>query len=322
MILRYHGFTDWQTKYLETDDLTTVFTFGFELEVQRERDCPISCEELSNLLQSEFHDLFVYERDGSIGDGVEIISQPMTWSWFQANISQFKKLLNILVENKFRSHNGGACGLHIHVGKQCLGLSEIERESLEELLLTELAISKKQMDKETKIIINIQYILERFQNEIYAFSRRRNNDYARPLTDLKVLSNGTEVIQKEEIKSLTRQGLRGCSNRYMNLNLKNEHTIEFRMFRGTLLWTTFYSSINMIKNIVDMAKISRNLITFKALVLSNLTEEDKEICIEYCADRGIELESNKVVQLASTEINYKKKIDKQELYRKVICEMN
>lgn len=78
---------------------------------------------------------------------------------------------------------GESCGLHIHVGKQCLGLSEIERESLEELLLTELAISKKQMDKETKIIINIQYILERFQNEIYAFSRRRNNDYARPLTD-------------------------------------------------------------------------------------------------------------------------------------------
>lgn len=322
MILRYHGFSDWQIKCLETDDLITAFTFGFELEVQRERDCTISCEELSNILQLEFDDLFVYERDGSIGDGVEIISQPMTWDWFQANLFQFKRLLNILVEKKFRSHNGGDCGLHIHVGKNCLGLSEEEREDLEELQFTNIAIERKQKDKEMKTIINIQFILERFQKEIYAFSRRKNNDFAAPLTRLEVLSNGMEVIQREQIENLTKEGLRGTTSRYMNLNLHNKKTIEFRMFRGTLLWTTFYSSINMIKNIVDMAKISRNLITFKAIALSNLTNEDKEICMDYCTNRGIELENNKVVQLTSTEINYKKKINKQELYRKVICEIN
>ena len=34
-------------------------------------------------LENEFGDLFVYERDGSIGYGLEIISSPMTKGYYE-----------------------------------------------------------------------------------------------------------------------------------------------------------------------------------------------------------------------------------------------
>ena len=37
-------------------------------------------------LENEFGDLFVYERDGSIGYGLEIISSPMTKGYYEKNI--------------------------------------------------------------------------------------------------------------------------------------------------------------------------------------------------------------------------------------------
>ncbi|WRK55559.1 hypothetical protein SD457_12720 [Coprobacillaceae bacterium CR2/5/TPMF4] len=41
-------------------------------------------------MQDEFGSLFVYERDGSIGRGIEIISNPMTMGWYMKNTDKFK----------------------------------------------------------------------------------------------------------------------------------------------------------------------------------------------------------------------------------------
>ena len=185
-ILNYHGFRDWAVRKDENEDLKRSFTFGFELEVTLNDDSnSVTPTMLSNKIKSKFGKLFVCERDGSIGNGVEIISQPMTWKWFMNHLDTFKELLNLCVESGFDSHTGDLCGLHVHIGREALCGFDNNNRSL----------------NQDSVITNINYIMERYQNELYKFSRRTLDSYRQwcsSRTDLIDL-NGHKFIDKERI---------------------------------------------------------------------------------------------------------------------------
>ena len=273
-ILGYHHFQNWHVLKEQSDNLDYDFTFGFELEVTyrntNDRDV---CEELANILSSTFNDYFVYERDGSIGNGVEIISQPMTWNWFMNHLGVFEHLLMICDERGFSSHDGNMCGLHVHIGRNAT--CNLDRNN-------------RELD-EHKVITNINYILERFQDEIYKFSRRTpktNKKWCSARTELIEQDNGCDFIDKNEIKSIDDY----ADFRYRSLNLSNSETIEFRFLRGTLNWKTFFISMNLIKNIVEYGRMSNHSITFNDLVFNGLNDEEWiEIAKAYCAKRKISL---------------------------------
>ena len=99
-LLGYHGFNNWENHFMEDENERDNILFGFELEA-REDDSnyvenQLSPEQVACKLGEEFGNLFVYERDSSIGRGVEIISQPMTMNYYLAHIDLFKKLLKML----------------------------------------------------------------------------------------------------------------------------------------------------------------------------------------------------------------------------------
>lgn len=307
-ILRYHGYSDWSVRHTISDDLNKDFTLGFELEVTKDgtHSCTTSPERLATLIKNKFGDLFVCERDGSIGNGVEIISQPMTWNYFDENQSIFKELLELCVNNGFDSHKGNKCGLHVHIGRK--GLRQYNNIHLDE----------------TNTTINIDYILERYQKEFFKFSRRTRYSWERwttSYTGLIETENGSDFIDKDLIKAIVKNNRR--NSRYVSLNLTNEKTIEFRFLRGTLKWSTFYISMNLIKNIVNEAKISDNVLTFKHLVLKDLSPEWTDIANEYCQNRGIDLsdENQIVIKLEKTSKNHASQmiVDKYSLYNE-LCE--
>lgn len=279
MIYRYHGFSDWVIHRLP-DEPPGQYTFGFELEVQRKRTCELSNDKMTDKIIEACGDLFVFEHDGSIGDGFEIISHPMTWEYFNENIDIFIKLLKLLDENKYKSHDGGKCGLHVHVSRNHIPIEE-----------------------QTFWITNINFILERFQTEIYKFSRRdylensHRGSYCKSLTQKINLENGHESIDKKKIKALSCRS----NDRYVNLNLCNRNTIEFRMLRGTLNWDTFFLSLNLINNIVNQAYLRDNIVDWKSLILLGLNEGQKEKCIQYCTKRGIDMEEIVVIKLIDSE---------------------
>lgn len=289
MIYRYHGFRNWVIHRLP-NELPDQYTFGFELEVQRKRTCELSNDEMSNKIIEVCGDLFVFEHDGSIGDGFEIISHPMTWEYFNRNINIFMRLLKLLDENKYKSHDGGKCGLHVHVSRNHIPIEE-----------------------QTFWITNINFILERFQTEIYKFSRRdylengQRGSYCKSLTQKINLENGHESIDKKKIKALSRRS----NDRYVNLNLCNRNTIEFRMFRGTLNWDTFFLSLNLINNIVNQAYLRDNIIDWKSLVLLGLNDDQKEKCIRYCTKRNIDMEEIVVIKL----IDSQEKVVKRRIFK-------
>lgn len=93
--------------------------FGVELEIESKVDRHSKIQSIHDVvnLGNEVGTRCFFERDGSLTQGFEIVTQPMGldlhsnfWSWLQK-----KELVQGL-----RSHNTNTCGLHVHVSRNVL----------------------------------------------------------------------------------------------------------------------------------------------------------------------------------------------------------
>jgi hypothetical protein len=102
--------------------------FGCELEVQvRTGNKDVACGKVHDILNpgGSVGEYCFFERDGSIGEGFEIVTQPAGLDIHRAKFDAF--LNNDEAKRGLRSHEGGACGLHVHVGRQYVTQSQIYR---------------------------------------------------------------------------------------------------------------------------------------------------------------------------------------------------
>jgi hypothetical protein len=124
------------------------------------------------------------------------------------------------LDNDFESHNAKTCGLHVHISRKAFGESESEQE---------LNIAK------------LIYLFEKFWSQIKTFSRRTEeqiNDWAR--------NYGLTTIDEAIAESKSVKG------RYYAVNLTNTHTIEIRIFRGTLKYNTFAATLQFLNLLLDV----------------------------------------------------------------------
>ena len=101
-----------QFHWVENDpDADRRVFMGFELEVEsngEDYDGP-------ELVRSHLGDLVYFKEDGSLDDGFEIVTHPMTlayahsmdWAWTQG-----------LLDKGYRSWDRSSCGLHVHVDRR------------------------------------------------------------------------------------------------------------------------------------------------------------------------------------------------------------
>ena len=102
--------------------------FGCELEVQvRQGDCNAAAGRVHELLNpsGDVGEYCFFERDSSIGTGFEMVTQPAGLDVHRDKFALF--LNNPEVKRGMRSHEGGSCGFHVHVGRQYLTQSQIYR---------------------------------------------------------------------------------------------------------------------------------------------------------------------------------------------------
>lgn len=220
----HHNPIDFEKRTSNTDEESEQLFFGVELEV--------STSDRQNVNRaSAFVADNLYcrlESDSSIPNyGFEIISDPMTYKKWYERKNKIDQVFEQLTNNNFISHNarGGNCGLHIHASREALGDTETERDNT---------------------INNIILITENFKKELQIFSRRKDYSWCHFFND------DTEKNQELNIEKIKEN--KGNKGRYQVINITNRNTIEFRLCRGTLKTNTFFASIQLFYNIIQLAK--------------------------------------------------------------------
>lgn len=293
-LLGYHGFNNWRKMVMEDEEeiKEKIICFGFELEVTTDNDKPWSVyiennhtpEDLANRLHDEFGDLFVYERDGSIGMGVEIISQPMSLKYYLSHIDIFKKLLIICDEYGYVSTKGAQCGLHIHFSRSAFGFDNNSYENYVQKI-GETKTKKAERARINKTIENICLIMETYKDEFIKLSGRNKNQMR--WCNFETSKNNDILKIKAVVKNKRKIG-GSHSDRYRVVNTTNENTVEIRLCRGTLMWESFHTRILMMYHLVDISRNYTGLISFKKIVEWKESCENIELMKKYIEHNPIE----------------------------------
>lgn len=244
------------TAIFTVDDTETahdkLLYMGVELEVDDGED-RYECAKRINKLGNG---LLYCKSDGSLDDGIEIVSHPCTLKAHQTKID-WLKVMEECRSYDFYSHDTTTCGLHVHASRKALGGS-----------------TREQSCNIAKIIMMTDKF---YSDELMNFSRR-SEDKAEQWAKAsdRYFTSGdtlTEIDQKLELHA---------RDRYKCVNLDNEHTIEFRVFRGTLNHLTFIATLQFVQTIVDYAKLHSmqecETVTFAELVQSGGYAELEQYC--------------------------------------------
>lgn len=191
-----------------------------------------------------------FERDGSLDNGFECITQPH-YVDDMVNLD-WEQFLEKLSKAGWKSHDTNTCGLHFHFSKWFLGYNTLQIRN------------------------NAKKVAAFFENnwdDLLKFSRRKDTHYCNKF--------GKEITKDTSFSDLS-------YDRYHAVNLTNlgrssKDTIEIRLCRGTLVPSTFRASFDLMLNIVRNAKrISWKNINNLSLWLKGIKPETKE----YMASRN------------------------------------
>ncbi len=195
--------------------------FGVELEIDIGGKDGSNAEKILEIGNYSAEHIYI-KSDGSLEEGMEIITHPMTLD-YHLNSFCWEDVMHECVRLGYRSHQTSTCGLHIHVNRDSLG---------------------KTSDEQEEVISRILYFVEHHWNELLKFSRR--SEYA-------MNRWAARYGYESDPKAILDKAKKGNKGRYAAVNLCNYHTVEFRMFRGTLKLNTLIAALQMVDRICNAA---------------------------------------------------------------------
>lgn len=197
--------------------------FGVELEVDNAGETDENAESVMHIANGNRSEHVYCKHDGSLEEGFEIVTHPMTLN-YHINEMPWQKTLTRLKNMSYLSHQAGTCGLHVHVNRDSLGETYEDQESC---------------------IARILFFVEKHWEELLKFSRRTNYQLERW---------AARYGYKDKPKDILDHAKGGANNgRYSCINLQNADTIEFRMFRGTLKYNTIIATLQLVNRVCDVA---------------------------------------------------------------------
>ena len=196
--------------------------FGVELEIDGAGEDCDNADEILDIGNMQLENIY-RKHDGSLDDGFEIVTHPMSLD-YHINEMPWLNVLGKAQQLGYLSHQANTCGLHVHVSRKAFGKSEA---------LQDAAIAR------------VLYFIEKNWNEMLKFSRRTQRQL-----EHWAARYGYKEHPKELLDKAKKGGDRG---RYSCVNLENEATIEFRLFRGTLKYNSLIATLQMVDRICDVA---------------------------------------------------------------------
>lgn len=197
--------------------------FGVELEIDGAGEDDDNAHYVMEIANREGKERIYCKHDGSLEDGFEIVTHPMTLRYHQKEMP-WAAVLDRAKGMGYTSHQAGTCGLHIHVNRDSFGPTEAEQDAC---------------------IARILYFFERHWEELLKFSRRTEYQLE------KWAARYGYKDQPHEILNHAKKG--GGGGRYSSINLVNQDTIEFRIFRGTLKYNTLIATLQLVSRVCDVA---------------------------------------------------------------------
>lgn len=222
---------------------------GVELEVERRSD---DADYERNVVE-RLHNIYknmVFERDGSLEDGFEIITSPHTVEAFYN--MPWGEMLSTLSEAGYQSHDGGRCGLHMHLSREFFGST---------------------VEKQNTAIAKLMRFFDIYYGDIVKVSRR--DDYT-----AKRWSAPHDTTSNADARSKTKKGI---YDRYRAVNISNSATVEIRIMRGTLNIKSFLACCDFI---ITTAKNSRRVKWTKIANAGEWLNGLKPETVEYIKSRN------------------------------------
>jgi len=198
---------------------------GVELEIDQGRDRTECAQKIKKLN----YPLYI-ESDGSLQNGLEIISHPCTTNYHLKKFP-WEKIFHIAGEYEFKSHEAETCGLHVHISRALFGK---DREEQSENIGKFLLLFNRGAN----------------QREIKNFARR--TDRQMRWCKFFYIDGSNHATGTDILNYYWRNG--NGSDRYYAVNLQNRNTVEVRIFRGTLNRKTFYASLQFCRELTEIAK--------------------------------------------------------------------
>ncbi len=231
--------------------------FGVELEVDGGGENNENAFQLQKA-GNDGRDHIYIKHDGSLDEGLEIVTHPMTLAYHR-NEMPWREVLKTARTLGYTSHQAETCGLHVHVNRDSLG-------------------NTRQAQEDT--IARILFLVENFWHELLRFSRRTQNQMDRWASRY-----GRKDDPKDVLRSAKCRG-----DRYTCVSLTPLETIEFRMFRGTLKYNTLIATLQLVEILCDVAS-SLSDDEIKSLTwtefVSNLYEDTVPELIQYLKERRL-----------------------------------
>ena len=197
--------------------------FGVELEVDGAGEDDDNAAEVMSIANGNGLENLYCKHDGSLDDGFEMVTHPMTLAYHQAEMP-WAAILQKAVQMGYTSHQAGTCGLHVHVNRNAFGETEAQQDA---------------------VIARILFFFEKNWEELLKFSRR---------TQYQLDQWAARYGYKDQPKELLDHAKKSAhAGRYTSVNLTNKNTIEFRIFRGTLKYNTLIATLQLLDRICDVA---------------------------------------------------------------------
>lgn len=185
---------------------------GIELEVEVGR--LISRADVVSEVNSIMQSYAYIKTDGSLNNGIEIVSQPATVD-AHLNVIPWRAVLEFLAKSGCKSHDTTTCGLHIHLDRDYF--------------------RKTQSDMISSIKFNYMMFGQFSESLLTAISRRKMGNYCAG----RCLPSGSELKDRRMMNEF----FLAPSTRYLAFNTLNKPTFELRHFKGTLKPNTFFGTL-------------------------------------------------------------------------------
>jgi len=231
--LHEYGWTPALTFYTEDgpwrgDTEKQPIFLGVELETDGGRQRSKYVGELSQI--DGFDEHFWMTRDSSLDNGVEITGHPMTLAYHVSLLDTYDEISSVASENGFRSHDGGRCGLHIHVNRRAFGRDKRVQDAGGYKLMR---------------------LMQRFEHQFTVFSRRTDNHWCSYKTygDYQLKDELKASRRNKDEAGPLQMAARMAENERSHaqcVNFEHRSTFEIRIFRGTLKWTTYFACLGLV----------------------------------------------------------------------------